>query len=341
MNSFASLSYDQQVARLTGAAQAALGSYSLRGSTVRFVLYVHNAMFQVTAPSGESYALRLQFPRLHKTFEQIRSELRWLSALRRDTTLQVPEPVVSDEGYITFQPIEGLAEPVSVVLFRWLDGEHLTETLTTAQAVEAGRFLARLHTQSKQYVLPPEFDRPRFDWDGLLGERSLYFPGDNRSIFTPEQSGIFACAAASLVDQMTALGNRPGSFGLIHADFVLSNMLFNEKGVGALDFDDCGFGFYLYDLAPLLLQLLDQPDYVDLRQAFLDGYASLLPLVDGDAAVIESMIAARLLRSCYWIASNLHNPKIRAQAPAILEYRAATLRDYLDTGRVSRRGEQF
>ena len=341
MDVFANLSYEEQVFRLTRAAQSALISYSLPLATVKLVLYVHNAMFKVITPTGEQYALRLQLSQRSKPINQTRSELRWLSAIHRDTTLRVPEPVLSDQGYITFQPVEGVQEPVSVVLFRWLEGASPGHTLTVNQAAQAGQFMGQLHAHSRQYAVPGDFDRPYFDWEGLFGESSIYFPGENRAIFTSEQALIFDWVAESMATTLTALAERPGSFGLIHADFILKNILFTSTEVAAIDFDDSGFGFYLYDLAPLLLQLLDQPNYVDLRAAWLDGYRAVQPLSSEDEGLIETMIAARLLRSCYWIACNLHNPNIRSQAPAMLEYRAATLRDYLNTGRVSRRGDQF
>jgi Ser/Thr protein kinase RdoA (MazF antagonist) len=341
MDVFATLSYDQQAARLTRTAQASLRNYSLANASVSLVLYVHNAMFRVTTPAGEVYALRLQLTQRRKPFEQTRSELRWLSALKRDTPLQVPEPVLSDQGYITLQPVEDMADEASVVLFRWLEESHATDTFSAEQARQAGQFLGQLHAHSRQYALPTDFVRPRFDWEGLFGPTSIYHPGENRAIFTPAQISIFEQVAGWMQRVMAELAGQPGSFGLIHADFLRKNMLFNSQGIAGIDFDDCGFGFYLYDLAPLLLQLRDEPDYEALRGAFLDGYGQVFPLTSADETTLENMIAARLLGSCYWIAANLHNPRIRAKAPTILDYRAEVLREFMDTGRVSRRGEQF
>jgi Ser/Thr protein kinase RdoA (MazF antagonist) len=340
-DSFSQCTYDEQAARLTRTAQAALHSYSLPAATVNLVLYAHNAMFKVITPAGEQYALRLQLPQRRKPLEQTRSELRWLGAIRRDTPLQVPEPVLSDQGYITLQPIEGLEEPGSVVLFRWLEGDLFAQPLAPGQVIEAGRFLGQLHAHSRRFTPPDDFDRPRFDWEGLFGESSVYYPGENRRIFTPEQIATFDAVANSMAPLMGDLMQNRNQFGLIHADFILKNILVTPAGIAAIDFDDCAFGFYLYDLAPLLLQLTDEPHYPELRRAWLAGYSEVYPIARADEDIIECMIAARLLDSCYWIAGNLHNPRIRAQATTILKYRTATLRDFLNTGRVSRRGEQF
>ncbi len=48
------------------------------------------------------------------------------------------------------------------------------------------------------------------------------------------------------------LGAQPDTFGLIHADLHQENYLFHGGMARAIDFDDCGWGFYLYDLAVTL-----------------------------------------------------------------------------------------
>jgi len=47
-------------------------------------------------------------------------------------------------------------------------------------------------------------------------------------------------------------GGRPG---LIHADLHLGNALFWSDEVRVIDFDDCGFGYWLYDIAFALKQV--------------------------------------------------------------------------------------
>jgi Ser/Thr protein kinase RdoA (MazF antagonist) len=48
---------------------------------------------------------------------------------------------------------------------------------------------------------------------------------------------------------MTRLGDGTDQFGLIHADLHLDNALFWRDDVRIIDFDDCGFGYWLYDIA--------------------------------------------------------------------------------------------
>ena len=48
--------------------------------------------------------------------------------------------------------------------------------------------------------------------------------------------------------RLAAYGTGPDRFGLVHADTRLANLLVDEGSVSVIDFDDCGFSWYFYDL---------------------------------------------------------------------------------------------
>jgi Ser/Thr protein kinase RdoA (MazF antagonist) len=80
---------------------------------------------------------------------------------------------------------------------------------------------------------------------------------------------------------MAALGEGPDQFTLIHADLHLDNALFHRGEVQVIDFDDCGHGYLVYDLAVALWELRHRPDYQAFQDAMLAGYGSVRPLPDG------------------------------------------------------------
>ena len=52
---------------------------------------------------------------------------------------------------------------------------------------------------------------------------------------------------------MDKLGNGPEVYRLIHGDLGMgANVLFRNKDVRLIDFDDSGFVYYLYDLSIVL-----------------------------------------------------------------------------------------
>ena len=74
------------------------------------------------------------------------------------------------------------------------------------------------------------------------------------------------------------LGQGPETFGLVHGDLHQENYLFHQGQVRAIDFDDCGFGHYIYDIAVTLFNVRFRDNTPQLRESFLAGYRSIRPL---------------------------------------------------------------
>lgn len=341
MTSFNALDYAEQLGRLTEAGRAALLHYDLARAELQPIVYVNNAVFQVSAPDGSQYVLRLHRPG-HKPLASIQSELIWLRAIRQHTTLQIPQPVISTAGDWLVDPlVAGLDQPLAAVLFRWIEGQaHSNEAIPLEAVRQAGELLARLHKFAAGFAPEAGFVRPRLDWEGLFGESSSYHPGEGAVIFTAEQRAIFAEVEARVRAVMDEIGESPDHFGLIHADFIAKNWLFNPAGAAALDFDDCAWGYYLYDLAPALLQFKYEARYADLRTALLQGYGAVSLLAEPDLKSLETLMAARHLASCRWLAGHLHHPRIRERAADLIAHRSGELANFLRTGTIDEQGRK-
>ena len=166
-------------------------------------------------------------------------------------------------------------------------------------------------------------------------------PARGRRFFSAEQLDIMDAVAARVRDTMQALDRERQSFGLIYGDFIHKNYFFQNGRVCAVDFEYCGFGYYLYDLAPVLLGWSPLANYEALKAALWAGYTALRPLPEWDHEHLETFVAARHVASCRWIASNLDNPKIRERATEILAVRSEELLSFLETGRLERRSDIF
>lgn len=339
MMPFESLSYEAQLDRFGDAAEHILPVFGLIDCEITPIKYVNNAVFAVDGPPGQ-YVLRVH-RRGHKPPEQIESEMRWLADIRAHTDLCVPGPVATLDGTLsTPVQVEGIPEPLVCVLLSWVEGQpRKPEDTTRAQAQQLGAFLARLHNFSASYLPPPGFDRPRLDWEGLFGARSPYNPGDGARILTPQLVKVMDAVAGKVRAVMMALDADPGSTGLIHADFIAKNYFFAGDRVCAIDFEDCAFGYFLYDLAPPLLNFSSLPNYAALKAALWDGYTALRPLPEYQRDYLETFVAGRHVASCRWIAGNLDNPHVRDRAPRILEHRRQELEAFLQTGRLERKSE--
>ncbi len=319
--------------------------FGLPDATYTLVNYTNNAVYRVEA-GNDIYALRLHRPGL-KSKAWIDSELMWLRDLSASGEIAVPQPAAP----LYTGELEGVEQPVYGVLFRWLDGEPLQiDALTPSTLQSIGAFIARLHQQSRTFTPPADFERPTLDFEGLFGSRSPYQPTpEGEALITPAQREVISRATEHIREVMTALdAQRPHSFGLIHADLIAKNLLLQQSASGetkiaGLDFDDCAFGYYLYDLTPLLWNLRDEPNYVERRNALWDGYRShtdsTSDTIDAISTIdtidmIDALVAARHIASIRWVAGNLGNPAIRDRAPEIIASRIPALERFLTTGRL-------
>lgn len=336
---FESLSYEVQLDRFADAAEHILPAFGFIDYDITPLKYVNNAVFAVDGPGGQ-YVLRVH-RRGHKPSEQIVSEMRWLADIRAQTNLCVPGPIANLDGeLLTPIYVEGIDPPLSCVLLSWVEGASCTpEATTPEQAERLGMFLAQLHNFSASYQPPPEFTRPALDWEGLFGERSPYNPGDGARILKPELLQVMDAVAARAAEVMQALDAAGANYGLIHADFIAKNYFFQDDRVCAIDFEDCAFGYFLYDLAPPLLNFSPLPHYNTLKTALWQGYTALRPLPDHYRDYLETFVAGRHVASCRWIAGNLDNPRVRERAPQILDHRRQELEAFLITGRLERKSE--
>ncbi|MCX7288681.1 MAG: phosphotransferase [Rhodobacterales bacterium] len=190
--------------------------------------------------------LRLHRPGYH-TGPEIASELAWLTALQDLPGLRAVAPISGTSGLVT--NIDGRF----VVAFARVAGQELQPGDDLARwFAPLGEITARLHQHSRGWTPPPGFVRKRWDADTILGPRPHW--GDWRQAQSLDAAGeaLLARATATLADQLRAYGTGPQVFGLIHADLRLANLMVDDQGLIAIDFDDCGFGWWVYDLASAL-----------------------------------------------------------------------------------------
>ena len=69
-----------------------------------------------------------------------------------------------------------------------------------------------------------------------------------------------------------------------------------------IDFDDSGWGYRSYDLATALIQRVDDPAYDALREALLDGYQTVRPVMSQS---LPMFLMLRAMASCGWVMSRV------------------------------------
>jgi Ser/Thr protein kinase RdoA (MazF antagonist) len=270
-------------------AEDAVASFGLAEDRLTFLTDTENTVFRV----GGRYVLRIHRPST-KTREEIASELGWLAALRRDTDLAVPDPVASAAGeQVVLVRAEGAPGPCWCVLFRWMDGRFVPGDIDPDRFARVGELTAALHAHAAAWTPPADFQRGRLDAEtvGLEVGPDAAFA---RGLPAADRRAIAAVVARVRAD-MERVGSGRDAFGVIHADLHQFNVLFHRGAVRAIDFDDCGWGHYLYDVAVALVGAGQSRSTPPLRRAFLAGYRRVRALPADQERLLESFMAARRL----------------------------------------------
>ena len=274
---------------LTKRAIGALRHWKLPDQRPHLIKYRENAVFRVELADGGTAALRLHRSGYHHG-NALASELAWMADLRK-RGVSVPEPIPTIDGALLAR-LDEAPESQYADLIGWVTGEALGASgqplkrsrASLAALFEAiGRQMARLHDAADRFAKPFDFVRPAWDAAGILGENPFWgrfwdFPGLGR-----DDGAFLAQLRDRLQGELASIESRL-DFGLIHADLVRENILVDGGRIAFIDFDDCGFGFRLFDLATTLLRNRDEPDYPTIRQSLLDGYLSGRPAMRPAAA---------------------------------------------------------
>jgi Ser/Thr protein kinase RdoA (MazF antagonist) len=174
----------------------------------------------------------------------------WLSDLRRTMRLPVPEPVAMLDGSLVGNVYTGdvpAPRKFAFVLLRWVPGEEKLNDFSVPEAFSLGSYIAKLHRHAEQYPIPEDFVRPRWDWQYMFGSSSpLWSVGP--LLFSEEEMEVLKARAEWVRRDLQYIGESRDAFGIIHSDLHPGNLLNHEGILYALDFDHCGWGYYMYDL---------------------------------------------------------------------------------------------
>ncbi|MET0745108.1 MAG: phosphotransferase, partial [Microvirga sp.] len=314
-----------------------LAAYGLsREATVTLLNESENITFRVESRDvadhglGTPLILRVYRPGTHDA-AAIRSELAWMEAVRKDAGIITPEVVRARDGETlrTFQ--DGLREePRHAAMFTFLSGREPSERDLAGTIERLGAIAARLHGHARAWRRPAGFTRPTWDFDAMIGrDRPIWGRWqDGLGLREPERQSLER-ACRVLARRLDAFGRDPGRFGLIHADLRVTNLLVEGSDTKVIDFDDCGFGWHLYDLGAALTFIEDRPGADALAAAWLRGYGTVRPLTDDEVGEVPTFRLLRRILIVAWIASHIESETARANGEAYTRGTVAEAARYL------------
>jgi Ser/Thr protein kinase RdoA (MazF antagonist) len=303
-----------------------LAHWGLSSETVISLLNIsENATFALRdGRHGRDLVLRLHRVG-YSSAEEIRSELAWIHALRLEAVIETAAPVPGSNGeYVqTLQSPAG-RPPRNAVAFERLPGKEPDAGGDAPGWFERlGELTAKMHVHSKSWSLPAGFRRKRWDVDAMVGEQGYW--GSWRDAIGLDGAGKAAVeqALSFIRQRIERFGMEPGRFGLVHADLRLANLLVEEAHLRIIDFDDCGFSWFMYDFAAAVSFIEHEAMLPELLRAWVLGYRKAAPLSAQECAEIPTFVVLRRILLTAWLASHSEVPFARQMGAA---YTAGTVR---------------
>ena len=196
-----------------------------------------------------------------RTYKEVLAEIKYLEVLRK--TVKVIQPFVIDD-----QSVFEYADRV-ITLFKYIPGSKWNELDHTDEIIyNAGRNLALIHDGSVKSRL--KIDRPDYKEHNDL---KLFLKNYTEPRYLNEYNETIEA-----IEKIP----RENNYFLIHGDYLFSNIIYGDEQT-VIDFDDCEYGYYLYDIAVYMFYYLlgGNPLDIDVEQnrrrlqVFLKGYSEI------------------------------------------------------------------
>ena len=258
-----------------------LSSWNLEATSIDLISESENLVYKATTTAGLTFAVRLHRPGYH-TLEELKSEQLWTRALN-DSGINVPigYPLPGGGYYKEIViPHSDAVRQVGVV--EWLEGRSLAVIMNEESDINAliqhfktlGIVAGKINKQSSKWLPPKGFTRHHLNAEGFMGDQPFWGPFWDVPELSKEQKQLFRKLRDQIYRILSDLDRSPDNYNMIHADLHADNLLVDQNTLTVIDFDDAGYGWYLYEIAVAMFDYRQHKHFGSLRDAFVDGYSS-------------------------------------------------------------------
>jgi Ser/Thr protein kinase RdoA (MazF antagonist) len=252
-----------------------------------------------------------------RTCDAIAAEIRLIHSLEA-ASISVATPIPSRDGNLV-ETVDTDWGTFHAVAFPALEGEPFDlDELDAAGIQRWGCALGHLHAVLSASAFPRSSARP--SWRDHMASILRYLPPDSAALLAEYEL---------LTNWLAGLPMDDDTYGTIHGDFELDNLVWREDTAGILDFDDSAQMWYAADVALAVRDLFADPskdaDTGDPRfRAFVEGYREHRALDEESLAHVPRFLRFARLLEYARIVRSLDLPEWQGQADWL-----AALRDKL------------
>ena len=248
--------------------QEAMQRYGIKHNEIELLDGFESFMYEFYRPQDGEFILRIGHSG-RRTPEMIAGEVDWINYLARGGA-NVSRAILSKNGKLVEAIADGHGEQFLATAFLKAPGVPPWEATLSSDFLEHyGRVIGRIHALTKDYVPPyPTWKRPEWDSPGNL-EIADWLPASESAVLQKFQE---------LLPYFETLPKDRESYGLIHQDAHGGNFFVHEGKITLFDFDDCVYGWFIYDIAMVffygLMGYEHDPIHVEeYASAFFKGYS--------------------------------------------------------------------
>jgi len=278
---------------------------------VNLLTVSENATFLIKDKnSGKKTIFRVHRPHYHRK-EEVLSELYWVEALQKADVVNTPKPIRLKNGDLMASFLDQGVERY-VVAFEFMPGQEPDENESLIEGFKLlGSTSARLHQHVSGWAPPESFTRKTWNHQTAFGADPLWGKWQNALGLDEKGEAILQDVINLLEETLQIYGQDNDRFGLVHADLRLANLLEKDNSLAVIDFDDCGFSWFMYDFASAVSFLEESPLLPELQQAWIQGYEKVIKLSDEHKKMLSTFVMFRRLLLTAWIASHAETETAR------------------------------
>lgn len=273
-------------------AQHALAQYDINVVSVSPIAQSGAAVFKIEDNRGQLYSLRVHESK-SSTLEKIwtrpdvlDSELVWLDALNRDTSLTLPVPKRNLQGSYVTQ-----VDDINCTMLSWVEGEQKQYFTSEQELKSSAEMTAALHHHARKWQPPSSFIRPTVNRARIQNALDLLKQQVWEGLLDAHDVQILEAAGEKAMALLDILPKNKLTWGVLHGDIVPPNIVFVDGVANPIDFGACGFGPFLTDLAITFFYI-----HPHTRQQYIEWYGKHFPLPNNYVAQLEGLfIALRLI----------------------------------------------
>lgn len=287
-------SLTEQINLNTEIARNAITKYNFQSPKLKFLKHLENTTFKLSSEQGD-FLLRV-YCGTQNTVQDIESEAKIIEYLISCNSYTYQKPIYNNsDNFVSIGEALGISRPVSIL--SWVDSPVVGNQFNDIGLFERlGRLLADIHNKLADWQKPIDFHRPTFNTETLIGKNGAFgYANSGYKYFDSETVRLFESVYQRLIDFEAVNSKETNIFGLIHGDLHLNNVIINQNSLIPIDFDDSGYGYYIYDLAVILANYSHMEEYYQIKANLIKGYKTIRKISIDIENQLSLFIAARYI----------------------------------------------